>query len=149
LGYSRYNRKGKVVDGHTNGYWANKNIIGDGKEKSAGYEYYNKGRFVQGYEAYTDEEFFDAPRYSLVPVDFSSRADAMVAKSCTIDDYTGFTGFLATYLSDWFEGALDDSIDPVKIEFTVTVRATGEPKGIKMKSSIDKKQYADLLLQAL
>ena len=149
FGYTRYTRKGKVVDGRPHGNWAVKYIFGDGKEKSAGYEYYNKGRFVQGYEAYTDEEFFDTPRYSLVPADFSSRADAMVAKSCTIDDYTGFTGFLATYLSDWFEGALNDPIDPVKIEFTVTVRATGEPKGIKMKSSLDKKQYADLLLQAL
>ena len=149
FGYTRYIRKGKVVDGLPHGNWAIKYLFGDGKEKSAGYEYYNKGRFVQGYEAYTDEEFFDAPRYSLVPVDFSTRADAMVAKGCTIDDYTGFTGFLATYLSDWFEGALNEPVDPVKIEFTVTVKATGEPRGIKMKSSFDKKQYADLLLEAL
>lgn len=149
FGYTRYTRKGKVVDGRPHGNWTVKYLFGDGKEKSAGYEYYNKGRFVQGYEVYTDEEFFDAPRYGLVPVDFSIRADAMVSKGCTIDDYTGFTGFLAAYLSDWFEGAFNEPIDPVKIEFTVAVKATGEPKGIKMKSSLDDKQYAGLLRDAL
>lgn len=149
FGYTRYTRKGKVVDGNPHGNWAIKYMFDDGKEKNAGYEYYNKGRFVQGYEAYTDEEFFDAPRYSLLPVHFSLRAEAMVAKGCTIDDYTGFTGFLAEYLSGWFEGALDEPIEPVKIEFSVTVKKTGEPRAIKMESSFDKKRYADLLFEAL
>lgn len=149
FGYTRYIRKGKVVDGRPHGNWTIKYLFGDGKEKSAGYEYYNKGRFVQGYEAYTDEEFSDAPRYSLVPIDFSSRAEAMIAKTCTVDDYTGFTGFLAVYLSEWFEGISGRPIEPTKIEFAVVVKASGEPRGLKMKSSFDEKQYADLLLEAL
>src|SRR3546814_10387452 len=59
FGYTRYIRKGRVVDGRPHGNWTIEYLFGDGKEKSAGYEYYNKGRFVQGYEAYTDEEFFE------------------------------------------------------------------------------------------
>lgn len=149
FGYIRYTRKGKVVDGYPHGNWTIEYLFGDGKEKRAGYEYYNRGRFVQGYEAYTGEEFSDAPRYDLLPVDFSTRADAMVAKPCTIDDYTGFTGFLAEYLSEWFEGALDGPIDPVKITFTLTVKTTGQPRAINMKSSFPTKRYADLLREAL
>ncbi|MEC3881574.1 toxin-antitoxin system YwqK family antitoxin [Parapedobacter sp. 10938] len=154
FGYIRYARKGKVINGTPHGNWTIKYIFADGKERSAGYEYYNKGRFLSGYESYTDVEFFDTPRYGLLPADFSIRADSMIAKTCTIDDHTGFTGFLAEYLSDWFKGEVIDRVvprlaGPIKIEFTVTVKSTGEPRGIKMKSSFDTKSYADLLREAL
>lgn len=149
FGYTRYNRKGKVVDGHPHGNWAIEYVFADGKTRTAGYEFYDKGRFVQGYEAYTDEAFFDAPRYHLVPVDFSNGSEAMIVKGCTIDEYTGFTGFLAEYLSGWFDGALDEMPDPVKIEFVATVGKTGEPRSVEMKTTFETKRYADLLLEAL
>ncbi|MFB2121133.1 hypothetical protein [Parapedobacter sp. 2B3] len=149
FGYIRYNRRGRVLDGYPHGSWSIEYLFDDGKGRNAGYEYYNKGRFVQGYEAYTEEEFFGAPRYGLLPLDFSNRAEAMIIKSCTIDDYTGFTGFLAEHLSAWFDGALDDMPDPTKIEFTVTVQPSGVPSGIAMKATFDNKRYADLLLEAL
>ena len=149
FGYIRYNRKGKVVDGRPQGNWTIEYVFADGKERNAGYEFYNKGQFVQGYEAYTDETFFDAPRYHLVPIDFSNGSEAMVVKGCTIDEHTGFTVFLAEYLSDWFDGAVDELPDPVEIEFTVTVKETGEPRGIEMKTTFDTKPYASLLLEAL
>lgn len=146
FGYTHYSRSGRVVNGQPHGNWTIKYVFADGKKINAGYEYYNKGRFVLGYETYTNEEFSDMPRYGLLPMGFSARADAMLTKSCTIDDYTGFTEFLAEYVSEWFEGVL---VDPVKIEFNVTVKATGEPRGIKMKSSFDNKETADLLFEAL
>jgi len=149
FGYTRYIRIGKVVDGHPHGNWTIKYLFGDGKEKRAGYEYYSRGRFVQGYEAYTGEEFSDTPRYDLLPADFSIRADAMVTKGCTIDDYTGFTRFLAAYLSEWFEGTLDGPTNPVEIAFTLTVKSTGQPRAIHMKSSFPTKRHANLLLEAL
>lgn len=154
FGYVRYTRKGKVVNGYPHGNWTIKYLFGNGKEKRAGYEYYNRGRFVHGYEAYTDEEFFDTPRYGLLPVDFSLRADAMIVKACTIDDHMGFTGFLAEYLTDWFSGVVvepvgPDPIEPIKIEFTVTVKTTGEPEAINMKTSFEAIRYANLLHDAL
>src|SRR5690606_19636939 len=91
FGYIRYNRKGKVVDGRPHGTWTIEYVFDDGKEMNAGYEFYNKGQFVQGYEAYTDETFFDTPRYHLVPVDFSNGSEAMIVKGCTIDEYNGST----------------------------------------------------------
>lgn len=149
FGYIRYNRKGKVVDGRPHGTWTIEYVFDDGKEMNAGYEFYNKGQFVQGYEAYTDETFFDTPRYHLVPVDFSNGSEAMIVKGCTIDEYTGFTGYLAEYLSGRFDEALDEMPDPVKIEFIVTVKKTGEPRGIEMKTTFETKRYADLLLETL
>ena len=149
FGYVQYYRKGKVVDGLPNGNWTIQYVFADGKKRSAGYEFYEKGKFIQGYDAYTDEPFFDAPRYQLVPIDFSARAEALIAKGCTIDEYTGFTGFLADYLSGWFDGAVDELPDPVKIEFTVAVRETGQPRNIEIKTTFEKKRYADLLYEAL
>ena len=149
FGYVQYNRKGKVVDGLPQGNWTIQYVFADGKKRNAGYEFYEKGQFIQGYEAYTDEPFFDGPRYQLFPVDFSSRAEALIVKGCTIDEYTGFTGFLADYLSNWFDGAVDELPDPVKIEFSVTVRETGLPRQIEMKTTFEKKRYADLLKEAL
>lgn len=149
FGYVRYNRKGRVVDGRPHGNWPVEYVFADGKKRQAGYEFYNKGNFVQGYEAYTGEVFSDASRYHLVPIDFSNGADAMIVKGCTIDDYTGFTGFLAEYLSEWFDDALDEIPDPVEIEFAVVVKDDGTPRGIEMKSTFANKRHADLLLRAL
>lgn len=149
FGYIRYNRKGRVVDGHPHGSWAIEYVFADGKKRDAGYESYNKGHFVQGYEVYTDETFFEAPRYHLLPIDFFKGAEAMIVKGCTIDEYTGFTGFLAEYLSEWFDNGLDEMPDPVNIEFKVTVRDNGMPRGVVMNATFDTKRYADLLLQAL
>src|SRR3546814_10732483 len=39
FGYKRYIRTGRVVDGRPHGNWIIEFLFGDGKEKSAGYEY--------------------------------------------------------------------------------------------------------------
>ena len=149
FGYIRYIRKGRVVDGQPHGAWNIKYVFGDGKAKNAGYERYDKGAFVQGYEAYTGDAFADAPRYNLLPIDFSIRADVMITKPCTIDDHTGFTGFLAKHLSDRFKGVIDELPQPVDIEFVVAVKASGEPQGIEMKKTFDTKRYANWFREAL
>ncbi len=149
FGYIRYNRKGKVVDGYPHGNWSIEYVFADGKERKAGYELYNKGRLVHGYDAYLDESYYNRPRYHLLPIDFSNGAEAMIGKACTIDDHIGFTGYLAEYLSEWFDGMVETPADPVAIAFTVAVKATGEPGRIEMKSTFETQQHADLLLEAI
>ncbi|WP_262248883.1 toxin-antitoxin system YwqK family antitoxin [Parapedobacter soli] len=151
FGYIRYNRKGKVVDGYPHGNWSIEYIFDDGKKRNAGYELYHKGRFIQGYEAYTDEPFSDTSRYGILPIDFSNGAEAMIAKGCTIDEYTGFTEFLAVHLSEWFspDQLSEEAAGPFPIEFLIQVRRNGEPRNIDIKATFDNKQYADLLYEAL
>lgn len=149
FGYIRYNRKGKLVDGHAHGTWSIDYVFSDGKKRKAGYELYQHEKFVQGYEVYSDEEFSDAPRYRLLPLAVFTRAETMIVKGCTIDENTGFTGYLATYLEDWFEGEVDDIPDPLTIEFTIAVKKNGEPGKIDVTATFDKKRYADLLQEGL
>lgn len=149
FGYVRYNRKGKIVDGRAHGNWGIDYVFADGKKQNAGYEFYQHGKFVQGYEIYSDEEFADAPRYDILPLEVFIRAEAMIAKGCTIDENTGFTGYLSEYLENWFEGEVSEIPDPLTIEFTVTVKKNGEPGSIEPKTTFGTKRYADLLLEGL
>ncbi len=149
FGYVRYNRKGKVVNGQPHGAWIIEYVFDDGKKEGAGHEVYQQGRFVSGYEAYTDELFFDAPRYGLLPVDFFTRGEALIGKACTIDEYSGFTGYLGEHLEEWFEGKLDEMPDPVKLKFTVAISKTGEPTKLEMDTTFAHKRYADLLKEGI
>lgn len=149
FGYVRYNRKGKVVDGQPHGNWIIEYVFGDGKKEGAGHELYQHGRFIRGYESYKDEEFFDAPRYRLLPVDFFTRAEALIGKECSIDEYSGFTGYLSNHLEDWFEGEVDEMPDPLNIKFTLAVTRTGEPGKIEMDTTFTQKRYADLLMEGI
>jgi len=149
FGYMRYNRKGKVVDGQPHGNWIIEYVFDDGKKEGAGHEFYQHGRFIRGYESYKDEEFFDAPRYRLLPVDFFTRGEALIGKECAIDEYSGFTGYLSQHLEDWFEGKVAEMPDPLHIKFTVAVTRTGESGKIEMDSTFAGKRYADLLREGI
>ena len=149
FGYVRYNRKGKILEGRPHGSWAIDYIFADGKKQNAGFEFYQHGKFVQGYEVYTDEEFFDAPRYHLTPFISFFRAETMIAKGCTIDEHEGFTGYLAEHLENWFEGEVGEIPDPLTIEFMISVKKNGEPGKIEISNTFDTKRYADLLLESL
>lgn len=149
FGYVRYIRKGRVVDGRPHGIWGIEYLFADGKKANAGYERYQYGVFQDGYEQFKEESFYDGPRYGVLPADFYVRADAMIGKGCTIDEYSGFTVYLSKHLEEWFDGEVDELPDPVKIEFTVAVKKSGEPGKIEMTGTFPRKRYADLLLEAI
>lgn len=149
FGYVRYVRRGRVVNGRPHGTWSITYQFDDGTREDGGYERFDNGRFVSGYELYEDDAYTDGPRYQLVPMDFFARAERMIGKQCTIDDHSGFTEYLVKHLEDWFEGELDEMPDPQRIEFTVVVNKNGQSGNIDMKNTFARKSYADLLLGAL
>src|SRR5690606_22955228 len=148
-GYVRYNRRGKVVDGRPEGNWIVEYVFEDGERTGAGHEYYKRGRFIRGYEAYTDEAFADAPRYRLLPLDVFDRAPLMISKSCTIDEYSGFSFFLAERLDAWFKNDLQGLVEPQPIEFRILVDENGEPRHIEARRTFTDKRAASGLLAAL
>ncbi len=150
-GYVRYNRKGRVVEGRPHGFWAVEYIFDNNKKTNAGHEYYQNGRFVNGYDAFQDEFFDDKPRYGLVPFDVFIRAEFLVSKPCNIDDYSGFTGFLGEHLEKWFAEAVDETpeaLGPQQIAFQVTVNKNGEPRKVEAVTSFEDKAMASSLLDA-
>lgn len=148
-GYVRYNRRGKVVNGRPDGNWIIEYVFEDGEKTGAGHEYYEDGRFVRGYEAFTDELFEDAPRYLLVPFDVFDRAPLMISKACTIDEYSGFTVFLAERLESWFENGLNGPVEPQSIEFRISVDKNGTPEKIEPVRTFPDRRAASALLAAL
>ncbi len=149
FGYERYNRKGKIANGRPHGNWTIEYVFADGKKHDAGYEFYQHGRFVTGYDGYKEQEFSQNPRYGLLPNNTFLRAESMIVKACTIDDYSGFTGYLAKHLEEWFAGEVDELPDPLKIEFSVAVDERGVPGKFEMKTTFAQKRYADLLREGL
>ncbi|WP_257669362.1 toxin-antitoxin system YwqK family antitoxin [Parapedobacter tibetensis] len=148
FGYVRYNRKGRVVAGRPHGDWIIEYIFDNNKKVGAGHEHYRNGQFISGYEAFKDETFDKEPRYQLVPFDVFRRAESMIGKSCTIDEYTGFTNYLRKHLEEWFEGEMDEVLEPQKIEFVISVSKTGEPQKIEPISTFPNKIQASSLLNA-
>lgn len=147
-GYIRYNRRGRVVDGRPHGNWIIEYVFDDGKKTGAGHEHYQNGLFVRGYEAFTDEEFSDAPRYHLLPAEVFDRAVLMVSKACTIDEYSGFTIFLEKYLEKWFENGISETMTAQPIEFRITVDRHGESRQIEPVRTFSEKRDAAALLTA-
>lgn len=149
FGYVRYNRKGRVVQGRPHGDWTIEYIFDDNKKVGAGHEHYRNGKFIRGYDAFKDEFFDEKPRYSLVPFDVFIRAEAMIGKLCSIDEYSGFTGYLGEHLEEWFEGAVSEAPDPLKIEFAISVSKTGEPKKVEPVTTFADNVLASSLLNAI
>ena len=149
FGYVRYNRKGRVVQGRPHGDWMIEYIFDNNKKVGAGHEHYQNGRFVTGYEAFKDEIFDEKPRYSLVPFDVFIRAEYMIGKLCSIDEYSGFNGYLGEHLEEWFDGTVFEAAEPLKIEFAISVSTTGEPKKVEAIATFADKVLASSLLNAM
>ncbi len=148
FGYIRYNRKGKVVEGRPHGHWVIEYIFDNNKKANAGHEDYRNGQFTMGYDAVSDEFFHDKPKYGLIPFDVFVRAEFLVGKSCTIDEYTGFTGYLGEHLEKWFAGKMADAQEPQQIEFVIFVSKKGVPKKVEAITTFADKVMASALLHA-
>lgn len=148
FGYVRYIRKGRVAQGRPHGDWTIEYVFDNGKKSNAGHEHYQHGRFIHGYDAFKDEFFEDVPRYNLVPFDVFVRAEYLISKACTIDEYTGFVGYLGEHLEKWFAGAVEKVPEPQNIAFLVTLSKTGEPRKVAAIDSFEDGALASSLLAA-
>ena len=148
-GYVRYRRRGRVVNGLPQGAWIVEYIFDDGEKASAGHEYYEAGRFVRGYEVFSDEEFSDGPRYGLFPTVFFDRAERMVSKACSIDEYSGFTQWLEGYVEEWLAHIPPGTTPGRQVEFVIAVDEAGTAGRIEAVQSLDDEGQARLLLSAL
>lgn len=149
FGAVRYIRSGKVVMGKPDGLWTVRHVFNDGKQQTTGHELFRRGKFVEGYDELRIGEYRTAPQFGFLPVDFSIRAEAMTGKRCTIDEYSGFTGYLAHTIEEAFSHVPGPLPDPIRIAFTVDVDRSGKPRKITTIKTFERKALADQLLEAL
>lgn len=147
FGYRYYQRKGRVVGGKPHGVWDIAYVFEDNKKRNAGFEQFVNGKFSRGYESYYDEWYIDGGRYGLIPVDPFVRAELMISKRCTIDEYSGFITYLSEHLEKNFTD-FDEEIDVQEIEFTIIVAKNGEAKRIEAVKTFPQKSHANRLLIA-
>ncbi|ERJ61466.1 hypothetical protein M472_22165 [Sphingobacterium paucimobilis HER1398] len=141
-GYTKFNRQGKVKNGQPDGIWYI-SFVNEQKRQERTLlfiEQYENGvlngkRFEEGFEhlMIAEEDFVFTPN------DYFPRAEFMLSKKCSFDEFTGFNVFIANkfmhYLNEvgYIKG--QDSEKEMEITYQVSVSKNGIPSGIQLKQS--------------
>lgn len=153
-GYSKHgavfvNKKGRIRNGKPHGIWTISFIYEDQQV-----EYVGSQRFVNG-ELRDDPQGVlslipeGATRSSLAPIPWFVRGEQMIAKACTIDEYSGFTEYLSLHLEDSFGGLFSTDIGIIRVEYDITVNKQGIATIIEVVQIPDDVQFERMLKQAL
>ncbi|WP_166332793.1 toxin-antitoxin system YwqK family antitoxin [Sphingobacterium chungjuense] len=131
-GFGFYSMSGRIKDGLPNGAWTIHFENPEAKQKEfAAEEYYRDGVLIRGYDAFKDAEY-TTPTYGILPYDNFYRAETLLFKQCTYDDFTGFTVYLAEYLRNSFQLVQLENPTTTDFAFEVRLRKDGTPRGIKI-----------------
>ncbi len=135
-GYGFYAMKGRIKDGLPHGAWTVHLENPQAKQSEfAAEEYYRDGALLRGYNVFEDIEY-RKPIYGILPYENFYRAESLLFKQCTYDDFTGFTVYLAEYLRNAFQLAKADSQITTDYAFEVQVRKDGTPRGTLIIKSL-------------
>ncbi len=97
-GYQYIEYKGSVQNGIPKGMWTINYVFADGSRSEAAYEYYDsKQNLRYGYDLWEDERY-GTSRIQVGPQVYIGRADAMMAKDCSVDEHEDFPLFIALRL---------------------------------------------------
>lgn len=131
-GYTRYNRRGKIKNGLPEGLWYI-SFVENGKRKDKIHlmtEQYENGqwkgqRIEEEYEdlLITKEDFVFAPN------DYFQRAENLLSKKCSFDEFTGFNIFIANKFVQYLEQVSMPSKQDQekKLSYEVKVSKNGTP----------------------
>ncbi len=135
-GYSPYGaqyivRKGRIKDGKQQGIWNLYMVYDGGQTEHVGGQVYRNGTLVADPESSLSLIPSGASLVYLSPIPWFARAEEMIAKGCSIDEYTGFTEYLTLYLEGLFAGYYLQEFQPVRVEFELKVSKDGKLLGIQ------------------
>ena len=147
-GYDAVTFSGRIREGVPHGNWHIEYLFADGKKEQAGYEWYSDGFLTQGYDYYTGRHYKE-PRFSLLLPEHFTRAEELTGKTCTIDDYLGYTEFLGKRLENAFILYNATALLPQEIEFRVHIDKTGEPEKVEPVHTLPEPKAAAILLRAI
>lgn len=131
-GFGFYSMNGRIKDGLPHGAW---NVYFENPEAKqseyAAEEFYRDGVFLRGYNFFDDAEY-KRPAYGILPYDNFYRAETLIFKQCTYDDFAGFTAYIAEYLRSAFQLVQLPNSTTSDFAFEVRVRKDGTPRGSKI-----------------
>ncbi|TDQ73338.1 toxin-antitoxin system YwqK family antitoxin [Sphingobacterium yanglingense] len=138
-GYTRFNRQGKVKNGQPDGIWYI-SFVDERKRRDTHLlfiEQYEDGRlngknFEEGFEhlLIAEEDFVFTPN------DYFPRAEFMLSKRCSFDEFTGFNIFIANKFTKYLsEVGYSNNQDVQKeITYVVNVSKNGVPSSAKLEN---------------
>lgn len=135
-GFSFYSMRGKIKDGVPDSAW--QVYFENPQAKQSEYaadETYRDGIFLIGNNYFEDTEY-TAPIFSILPYDTFYRADALVFKPCTFDDFAGFTYYLSEYFKAAFQAVRVNTPVNNDFAFEVLVRKDGSARRAKVISEL-------------
>lgn len=136
-GFTKFNRKGKVVNGKPDDEWLVSFVSNDKKNtKYPVYlEIFDNGTLKTRNIA---DEFLgvliDPADFYYAPVDYFSRGELLYSKNCSFDEHTGFNNFIARkfqwFLKYW-NFTLEESTD-MKFSYRINITEKGTSKKIEV-----------------
>lgn len=134
-GYTAYEKRGRVINGVPDGYWAIYFIDHEDNQTLAVEEIYKSGLLIESYNL-IDDEGTDESIFTLLPAHSFINAENFVFKNCNIDEHTGFTNYISQVLNDYFQ-SFEDTISAQFFSYTVNVDKNGKPKDVMISSPIN------------
>lgn len=138
-GFTRFNRRGKVKKGFPDGIW-NLYFINESKKKEKIHFYtelYENGEF-KGRRISDNFSGVYIPDYSLIltPDSYFPRAELLLSKNCSFDEFTGFNIFLSEKFKNYLTGfgAREKMEYDFDMSYTVQVLKDGSPTRAKLTS---------------
>lgn len=141
-GYTKFNRHGKVKNGQPDGIWYISFIVeGKKKEKIHAYtEQYEDGQ-LKGKKVSDNFYGIYIPEQSLIftPESYFPRAELLLSKNCSFDEFTGFNIFLSEkftqFLKQLRQGETQDY--DLDLSYTLHVSKKGIPTRVELVSLPD------------
>ncbi|MFZ4862746.1 toxin-antitoxin system YwqK family antitoxin [Sphingobacterium sp. Mn56C] len=136
-GFPLYNRSGRVSNGKPTGIWYTSFVTTEKKPQRylVLTERFENGSLI-GHQLDADfsDMYIPLEKFELIPVDFFPRAEALMAKDCTFDQFTGFSSFIAEKFSFVLEKLLFQSPDDLDatLVYQVQVSKDGNPSRIEI-----------------
>lgn len=139
-GYTKFNRQGKVKNGQPEGVWY-VSFVDDSKKKNRTLlfvEQFENGQLKgKHFEDGFDHLLIPEEDFIFTPNDYFPRAEFLLSKKCSFDEFTGFNIFIANKFMKYLqESAYPGNEDEVReITYRVRVSKNGIPSSIKLEGS--------------
>lgn len=141
-GYTKFNRRGAVKNGRPEGNWSI-SLIGEGKNRTKIHlqsELYENGEFK---DKRVSDDFSDVyiqeNTLIFIPDSYFSRAEQLLSKNCSFDEFTGFNMFLTEKFTQFLKHfqAEGNSDYDLNLKYAVSVSKKGKPLNVKLLSDSD------------
>ncbi|MVZ66801.1 hypothetical protein GQF61_13140 [Sphingobacterium sp. DK4209] len=132
-GYPFLRLKGKLVNGIPNGLWS---IFYESEKNSelAATEEYFDNRLIIGEDYFTGERY-KKQRFPIIPIESFVRAEGIISKNCSFDDFSGFIIYLIDYFNNSFASIQIPERGELPFSYEVMLDREGVSKGVTVTNN--------------